>query len=304
MPMRDEDGEESGIRIEARDGTRAGVVPALGGVISSLVFPTDAGPRETLFRHAHFWEPANPATRGGIPLLFPACGRVRLNGEPRYALGGASYPLAIHGFAMRRPWAVVDRSDGALSMESVSDGATRAAYPFDFRLRYTCRVAPGALLLEFAVSNPGDASMPFGAGWHPFFAAPGIPEKTRMAVDVPAVASGRYDDTYTRIAQWNAPLPFPLRPDHPLFRDTLHQAGPGTVRVSWPDGFTLALDAKIGGGVPLPFWQLHTDPDRPFVCVEPWTSPPNALNSGEHLLRLAPGDTWTMSLEIRCEPRR
>ncbi|HVH42615.1 MAG TPA: galactose mutarotase, partial [Labilithrix sp.] len=43
-------------------------------------------------------------------------------------------------------------------------------------------------------------------------------------------------------------------------------------------------------------WVIWTIAGRDFVCVEPWTSPGNALNTGEALLVAPPGnavDLWT-----------
>ena len=33
---------------------------------------------------------------------------------------------------------------------------------------------------------------------------------------------------------------------------------------------------------------------RDFVCVEPWTGPADALNSGESLLEIAPGESRSL----------
>jgi galactose mutarotase-like enzyme len=41
---------------------------------------------------------------------------------------------------------------------------------------------------------------------------------------------------------------------------------------------------------------IWTLPGKDFVCLEPWTAPANALNSGESLLIVPPGahrDLWT-----------
>jgi galactose mutarotase-like enzyme len=42
-------------------------------------------------------------------------------------------------------------------------------------------------------------------------------------------------------------------------------------------------------------WTLKV---KGFVCVEPWTSPGNALNSGERLLRVGVGERWRSFVEI------
>jgi galactose mutarotase-like enzyme len=42
-------------------------------------------------------------------------------------------------------------------------------------------------------------------------------------------------------------------------------------------------------------WTLKV---KGFVCVEPWTSPGDALNSGERLLRVGVGKRWRSFVEI------
>jgi galactose mutarotase-like enzyme len=201
---------------------------------------------------------------------------------------------------MRRPWSVDSVERGHVDMSLRADAATREAFPFAFSIRARFCVCPGALEIRAVIHNDDDRAMPFSAGWHPYLPTPEPPLKDATLVDIPATAAGRYDETFTRIAEWHSPLPFPLRPSHPRFCDTLHRTGAGAVRVVWPDGFGVALEAYDDGAA-MPFWQLHTEPDKPYICVEPWSSPPNALNSGEHLTVLAPGASRIMAFAIRRE---
>jgi galactose mutarotase-like enzyme len=46
------------------------------------------------------------------------------------------------------------------------------------------------------------------------------------------------------------------------------------------------------------YWVVWTLKVKGFVCVEPWTSPGNALNSGERLLRVGVGERWRSFVEI------
>jgi galactose mutarotase-like enzyme len=45
-------------------------------------------------------------------------------------------------------------------------------------------------------------------------------------------------------------------------------------------------------------WVVWTLEGKDFVCVEPWTCAGNALNTGERLLELAPGEVRTLWIEI------
>jgi galactose mutarotase-like enzyme len=44
-------------------------------------------------------------------------------------------------------------------------------------------------------------------------------------------------------------------------------------------------------------WTLE---GKDFVCVEPWTSPGNALNTGDRLLTLQPGESKTIWVEYEA----
>ena len=45
-------------------------------------------------------------------------------------------------------------------------------------------------------------------------------------------------------------------------------------------------------------WVVWTVPGKDYVCVEPWTAPGNALNTGERLLTLAAGRRHESFMEI------
>lgn len=40
---------------------------------------------------------------------------------------------------------------------------------------------------------------------------------------------------------------------------------------------------------------VWTEEGKDFVCVEPWMAPPNALNTGRDLQKVAPGETLETS---------
>jgi galactose mutarotase-like enzyme len=46
---------------------------------------------------------------------------------------------------------------------------------------------------------------------------------------------------------------------------------------------------------------VWTDPPRPMVCLEPWTAGRGALNSGERLLMVQPGESLELSCRYRVE---
>ena len=61
---------------------------------------------------------------------------------------------------------------------------------------------------------------------------------------------------------------------------------------------TPAGTVQLRGSAEYTHWVVWTLAGRDFVCLEPWTCPGNALNTGDGLLVLAPGEARALSLEI------
>ncbi|HEY2735594.1 MAG TPA: galactose mutarotase, partial [Polyangiales bacterium] len=72
--------------------------------------------------------------------------------------------------------------------------------------------------------------------------------------------------------------------DHGSTESALHYA----------DGSSLQLRASSD----LSLWVVWTLAGKDFVCVEPWSSPGNALNSGDRLITVAPNDSHTSWVEF------
>ena len=291
----------SGIReftlVSPDGGTTAGVIPALGGIVSSLRF----GTRECLFQHPWFRDPATAETRGGIPLLFPICGRLLRDGVPgRYEVHGRPYTLPIHGFAMRRPWDVTDSSGPeALRLRLADSAATRDLYPFAFELELQIAVARNGLACRLTVHNPGPEPLPYYAGFHPYFRVPrpGC-GKEDMRYEAQAAARLLYNAAKTDVIGTAAPPAFPLACTAPQINDLLLETGgENTTRLVYPDGFVLRQTAS---GL-FRFRQLYTLPDEPFFCDEPWMAPPGSLNRAGAPRLLAPGQAETAGIEITAE---
>jgi galactose mutarotase-like enzyme len=66
--------------------------------------------------------------------------------------------------------------------------------------------------------------------------------------------------------------------------------------MEWPGGAV-----ELQGSEEFTHWVLWTLPGRDFVCLEPWTCPGDALNTGDRLLHLEPGASRTLRLSMRFE---
>ena len=287
-------------RLTADDGTtHAEVVPDFGGIVSSLFLPgPDGSPRECLFRHPWFWDPATPETRGGLPLLFPVCGRLLANNIPGlYHAHGRPFRLPIHGFAMRQPWEVAEANrPDALHLRLVDSDSTRRAYPFSFVLELQYAVAPAALTCRLVVRNPGREPLPYSAGFHPYFATPpagGGKEQTLFSAR--PCASLTYNATKTDVTGKTAPpvLPLPVGGGQ-LDSQLLEMDADRNTRIDFPDGFEIRQTASAL----FAFRQLHTLPDAPFFCDEPWMAPAGALNRTDAVRLLPAGQSDSGEIRI------
>ena len=292
------------ISLASADGrVRADIVPELGGIVSSLILPGPDGlPRECLYRHDWFWEPGTEHTRGGIPLLFPICGRLLKNDSPGlYHIKDSPFHLPIHGFAMRLPWEVRDfRSPDALRLRLVDSAATRAMYPFSFELDLDFRVSVAGLSCELNVHNPGDAPLPYTAGFHPYFATP-PPGAGKEQTHFEAAARARllYHETKTDVLGSAPPPAFPRT----IVGDDINgllldAAGHGDSRLRFPDGFQIRQTASAL----FRYRQFYTLPNEPFFCDEPWMAPPGSLNRPGAARLLAPGQSDFATLHIAAAP--
>ncbi len=294
--------------INAVDGvTRATFVPELGAIGSSLVLPAPDGPRETLFQHDHFWDPDTDQTRGGSPFLFPICGRLERGGQPEiYLYDAQRYTMKIHGFAHQMSWQVVAHDDPAeLAMELSDTEETRKQYPFAFTVRLTFRVEPGVLVCEQQYHNRGDRPLPYYAGFHPYLLTP-PPEGGKSGVRV-AVSPQRvlaYNPQLTDIVGVKPETPdFPAAITDPAINEQLLQMGKDKkASLLFPDGFEIHLCADSETDADrFPYVQLYTMPDKPFFCIEPWMSFPNALNTVSGVRWLAPRQTDTARFQVATQ---
>ena len=214
---------------------------------------------------------------GMCPVLFPLVGRLRLgDGEGVYRYGGREYRMDMHGFAKDLPWGEVEvgADEGGAFVSAVlsEDEGTLSQYPFPFRFALTYRLADGRLSAEAEVESEG----PFSLGFHPHFSLPG--GRGSFRVRVPArscwelrdlVPTGRkvppkypfYDGT--KVAGEMDEVLTDLEPDGGTWRAEL-EGGGRVVRVEADEAFSEAV--------------IFSPEGAPFLCIEPWTSPPNYLN--------------------------
>lgn len=273
------------VLAEDASGSRLTVAPSRGALAVSF----HACGREWLYMDEETLQDPSKNVRGGVPVLFPSPGR--LEGD-RFERAGITGALKQHGFARTSAFREVGRgTEGSawLELELVDSEATRAAFPFHFRLRITFRLMTGwTALLRAEVRNTGAAELPFALGYHPYFA---VPLADKAACRIPTRATRAWDNVARReIALGAIDLASGEVDLHLLDHDAQGAA------LETPQG-----TVDVGGH--LSRWVVWTLPGKDFVCLEPWSAPANALNTGEDLALLAPGDARVFETAIAVRPR-
>ena len=282
------------ILTDQDSGARAEIVPERGGMVTEW----EIGETQILYFDAErFTDPAK-SVRGGIPILFPICGNLPDN---TYSVDGQSYTLAQHGFARNLPWTVSDRGvkeNGAvlqLTLESNED--TLSVYPFEFQLEFTYRLQGNQLHIEQRYTNKSDRPMPFSTGLHPYFHLENADTETKaqLQLEIPATRYiNQIDKTehdYNGTLNWSAPeLDLAFRPISAQQTSATDPTRPVTVTISYDDSYTTLV-----------FWTVEA---KNYYCLEPWSAPRNALNTGTDLLTLAPGEAQTIKVTFDAQLTR
>ena len=293
----------SGEQIELVHGDQRAVVVEVGGGLRAYA----AGGRELLDGYPADGE----VTSGRGQVLMPWPNRIE---DGSYEFGGGQHQLpidepaarnAIHGLVRWAHWRVGEREQSRVVLEHVLD--PQPGYPFSLALAIEYALSEQGLSVTTTVSNTGPDACPFGCGFHPYVTL-GTPSVDSLVLAAPAltvlssnerglptgrtaVAGTEYDFTEPRAIG-------ATRLDN-CFSDLERKHGLARVELRAPDGagLTLWLDDAYGyvmlfTGDPLP------DVDRRSLAVEPMTCPPNAFRSGEALILLEPGRSFTCTWGI------
>jgi galactose mutarotase-like enzyme len=267
---------------DTSSGAEAEVAPTRGGMITRF----RVGDQPVLAMDDATLYDLTKNVRGGSPVLFPTAGKLK---DERFVYGGQAYEMKQHGFARNSEWEVIrGATDGAarLTLALPSSEETKKRFPFDFRVEYTYELKGAALRLNQRYENRSQKPMPLHAGFHPYFYV-GDAEKRETKIETRATRA------FDNVTKQDVPFKgFDLTAkevdlhlhDHGSTRTTLTRPAGRPVEISASPEFT--------------HWVVWTLAGKDFVCVEPWTAPGDALNTGERLITLAPGESKSLWVEF------
>jgi aldose 1-epimerase len=244
----------------------------------------------------------------GQPLL-PWPNRIR---DGLYKLDGAELQLAltdpgghhaIHGLVRWLPWTLVEHEAAHVALACVVH--PQPGYPFTLELRLDYRLDADGLRIDTQAHNTGTRACPFGAGFHPYLDVGGdnvdgatleLSASEWMRTDLRLIPAGRVGVTNTA---WDFRQPRVIGPqvlDHTF--TTLTRDGDGRAKVRLSSGgraTTLWMDERFHFVQVFTGETLEPARRRRALAVEPMTCAPDAFNSGEGLVMLAPGERFAAS---------
>jgi aldose 1-epimerase len=235
-------------------------------------------------------------------VLVPWPNRVR---DGRYTFDGGEQRLevtepelgnALHGLVLHSRWQGVRSSARRVSL--AYELRPRAGYPFALALSVTYELASDGIVMTLHATNVGSARAPFGAGLHPYL-TPGTARVDDVVLEVPAAVHVPVDERLlpsgpatpvdgTDLDFRGARRLGALRLDACFGELGRSPAGVAHVRLGTQAGsgrLTVWMDERFR------FVQVFTTDAA--MAVEPMTCAPDAFNSGDGLVVLEPGASFT-----------
>ncbi len=226
---------------------------------------------------------------GRAPILFPICGGLR---EDTYYLDGQRYSMPKHGFAKISEWQTENiSSDRAVFLLT----EMHPGFPFRYELRAIYQLVEKSLKVTYAIQNLDDRTFCCSVGSHEAWATPGGLESYSIKFEQPEQLAN-YSPIGNLLPRGPVILgenvcELPLKTEYfaidalvfPHLKSravTLKKQDKEELRISY-DGMDVLL--------------LWTKPGANYICIEPWCSAPDYVDSDMQIrnkpgiLTLAPG---------------
>jgi aldose 1-epimerase len=289
----------SGQQVELRHGSQVATIVEVGGGLREYLVDGQA----VLDGYA----PDEMASGGRGQILLPWPNRLA---DGAYDFSGQSYQLpideaetrtAIHGLVRWANWSLSSlAADRAVARLMVHP---RPGYPFALAVEVAYALDDAGLSVHTTATNVGQARLPFGLGFHPYFtvgtplvdaARLGVPAQKYLEIDTRNLPTGRVLEVAGSAFDFRQPRPIGDLHIDTCFTDLERDAdGRAWISLSGERQVRVWLDAGFG------FVQVFTgdtlvpERRRQGVAVEPMTCPANAFRSGMGLLVLEPEESFS-----------
>jgi aldose 1-epimerase len=290
----------SGKQITITAGDQEAVVVEVGGGLRSY----SAGGRELV--DGYRADEMSSSGRGQVLIPWPN----RLQ-DGSYEFDGRRHQLplneperrnAIHGLVRWANWTTAEQEPHRAVMEHVL--YPQPGYPFTLGISIEYALSDSGLQVRTMATNLGAEPCPYGSGAHPYLTL-GIKAIDHLTLRVPGRSVLQSDERGLPVAKeavggteydFLQPRQIGLtRLDHAFGDLERDEDGLARVELRDPDrGTQVALWVDRS----YPYLMLFTgDPlpnvNRRSLAIEPMTCPPNAFRTGNALIRLEPGSSFT-----------
>lgn len=231
----------------------------------------------------------------------------------QYSFGGrelqvpvneAERNCALHGLVSFVEWQEIEHAENRLVLGY--DLPPQYGYPFALRFRTEFTVDSTGIRNRLTATNIGAEPAPFGTANHTYLGAqPAGTTIDALRLQLPAETHYTTDDRLLPTGTASVEgTEYDFLAGRELGKTTLDTAFTGLrrdpdgwarVHFGWPSGTAVELAVCAA----YPYLQVYTDdspeterPARAGITVEPMTCAPNAFNTGDGLVTLAPGAQW------------
>ncbi len=252
------------------------------------------------------WDADAQTSSGRGQLLVPWPNRIR-DGRYRFEGRDLQLPLsepklgnASHGLVRWTSWTLEERTEHSVSL--VYRLMSQPGYPWTLDLHALYDLSADGLTVTVTATNLSSSPAPAAVGAHPYLTTGNgpvdgweltMPAATRVLVDQQLIPTGTEDVRDTDL-DFRIGRPIRTTSLDTAFTD-LTADGEGRVEVTVRDpdrecGVALWMDHRHGWVQVFTGDALPTHA-RESLAVEPMTAPPDAFNSGDGLIVLAPAGT-------------
>ena len=318
------------VEISNEQGSVARIAVDQGFNCFSFIAVTAAGATVDVLAAAEGFEAGgHPASRSGIPLLFPYPNRIA---GGRYAWNGKDYQLhpnqvpfdktgnAIHGFCIDRAWRIVSQSKSSVTAvfrTSIDAPERLPLWPADAEIQVTYELLKSCLRSVIRVHNPSDQPLPWGFGTHAYFRLPlsAASSADQCTVYAPAsktwelnecLPSGRIQ-SMPAVDLNSSPKFGGLKLDD-VYTDCSTEHDNIVCRITDPAA-QLKIEQRCSARGTDDFREIvaFTPPWTTAVCLEPYTCMTNAINLQQQgidagLQVLPQRESWTGWIDIEVLP--
>ena len=265
--------QDPGLKIETVKGPEESEVsfcPERGGIITSIKLKG----KEILYLEPDNLADTTKNVRGGIPILFPNAGPLKVG----------DYKLAQHGYARTSSEWQVEPTEGSAFSERLSvNEEMKQAFPYELLLRIKGQLEDdGSFSLTQEVENKDEKELPISMGLHPYFK---VPNDKKKEIEFDFLGGEQVKKDF---ATWSSGGTTMI--DNPKIKD------PNAVlRIKLPDLGTVILDVSAEYKR-IWVWSL---PDKDFICVEPVMRDVDGLVNDPEIIE--PSQTYSGKVNFKLE---